>query len=82
MKRINRTVGLTCALAVAGALLAGCGPTDGTKDGRGTVAGMDMQGAAERADAMFYATVGAIKPDIEWVLGLLNPAFGNTCVNA
>ncbi|MFD4175724.1 MULTISPECIES: hypothetical protein [Streptomyces] len=28
---------------------------------------MDMQGAAERADAMFYATVGAIKPEIEWV---------------
>lgn len=28
---------------------------------------MDMQGAAERADAMFYATVAAIKPEIEWV---------------
>ncbi|WP_257137981.1 MULTISPECIES: hypothetical protein [unclassified Streptomyces] len=28
---------------------------------------MDMQGAAERADEMFYATVGAIKPEIEWV---------------
>ncbi|MFL0025220.1 hypothetical protein ACJBCE_20100 [Streptomyces sp. NBUL23] len=28
---------------------------------------MDMQGAAERADAMFYATVGEIKPEIEWV---------------
>ncbi|MEU4732362.1 hypothetical protein [Streptomyces sp. NPDC023588] len=69
MKRITRTVRLSCALALAGALLAGCGPSDGTKDGhgRGTVAGMDMQGAAERADAMFYATVGAIKPEVEWV---------------
>ncbi|MFJ9621095.1 hypothetical protein [Streptomyces sp. NPDC101181] len=28
---------------------------------------MDMQGAAERADEMFYATVGAIKPEIAWV---------------
>ncbi|MFJ6782834.1 hypothetical protein [Streptomyces yangpuensis] len=67
MKRITRTIRLACAMAVAGALLAGCGPTGGTKDERGTVAGMDMQGAAERADAMLYATVGAIKPEIEWV---------------
>ncbi|WP_274031988.1 hypothetical protein [Streptomyces sp. MMBL 11-1] len=28
---------------------------------------MDMQGAAERADAIFYATVGEIKPEVEWV---------------
>ncbi|MFJ6753631.1 MULTISPECIES: hypothetical protein [unclassified Streptomyces] len=67
MKRITRITRLACAIAVAGALLAGCGPSDGAKQGEGTVAGMDMQGAAERADAMLYATVGAIKPDIEWV---------------
>ncbi|MFJ8567758.1 hypothetical protein [Streptomyces sp. NPDC093514] len=67
MKRITRTVRLACATALAGALLAGCEPSGGTKNEQGAVAGMDMQGAAERADAMFYDTVGAIKPDIEWV---------------
>ncbi|WP_371619903.1 hypothetical protein [Streptomyces sp. NBC_00454] len=75
MRPITRTLRLACAMAVAGALLAGCGQSggtkdgtrDGTKDGRGAVSGMDMQGAAERADAMFYETVGAIKPEIEWV---------------
>ncbi|MBT2404844.1 MULTISPECIES: hypothetical protein [unclassified Streptomyces] len=67
MKRITRTIRLACAMAVAGALLAGCGLLGGTKQGEGAVAGMDMQGAAERADAMLYATVGAIKPEVEWV---------------
>ncbi|MGW2988454.1 hypothetical protein [Streptomyces goshikiensis] len=67
MKRTTRTVRLACAMAVAGALLAGCGLLGDTKNGKGAVAGMDMQGAAERADAMLYATVGAIKPEIEWV---------------
>ncbi|MFE9630562.1 hypothetical protein [Streptomyces sp. NPDC006463] len=67
MKRITRTVHVACAMAVAGALLAGCGLSDGTKAGQGPGAGMDMQGAAERADAMLYATVGAIKPELEWV---------------
>ncbi|OKI59658.1 hypothetical protein AMK17_07080 [Streptomyces sp. CB00072] len=28
---------------------------------------MDMQGAAERADSILYATVGEITPEIEWV---------------
>ncbi|WP_030584481.1 hypothetical protein [Streptomyces anulatus] len=67
MRRITRTIRLTCAVTVAGALFAGCGLSGDTKDGRGAVAGMDMQGAAERADAMLYATVGEIKPEIEWV---------------
>lgn len=65
--RLIRTVRVTCVMAVAGALLAGCGLPIGTKNGRGPLAGMDMQGAAERADGMYYATVGAIKPEIEWV---------------
>ncbi|RPK93608.1 hypothetical protein EES46_05590 [Streptomyces sp. ADI98-10] len=62
-----RTTRLACAMAVAGALLAGCGLSGDTKDGRGALAGMDMQGAAARADGMFYATVGAIKPEVDWV---------------
>lgn len=67
MKRTTRTIRLACAMAVAGALLAGCGLLGDTKNGKEAVAGMDMQGAAERGDAMFYTTVGAIKPEIEWV---------------
>lgn len=62
-----RTVRLACALSVTGALLVGCGLLSGAKNGNGAVPGMDMQGAAERADGMFYATVGEIKPGIEWV---------------
>lgn len=67
MRRMTRSVRLACAIAAAGALLAGCALSDGTKDGDAAVAGMNMQEAAERADAMLYATVGAIKPEIEWV---------------
>lgn len=67
MRRIMRTVRLACSLGVAGALLVGCGLLSSAKNGNGAVAGMDMQGAAERADGMFYATVGEIKPEIEWV---------------
>lgn len=67
MKRMTRTGRMACALVAASALLAGCGLADDKKDGGAVVAGMSMQGAAERADAMFYATVGAIKPEIEWV---------------
>ncbi|MEV7292947.1 hypothetical protein AB0N79_15205 [Streptomyces microflavus] len=67
MRRIRRTVRLACAVVVAGALLAGCGPSGGAKDREGALTGMDMQGAAERADTMLYETVGAIKPEIEWV---------------
>ncbi|MFE2291318.1 hypothetical protein [Streptomyces sp. NPDC059452] len=67
MRHITRTLRLICAAAVAGLLLAGCGLLGGAKNGNGALVGMDMQGAAERADAMLYATVGAIKPEIEWV---------------
>ncbi|MEU4178291.1 hypothetical protein [Streptomyces sp. NPDC026589] len=67
MRRITRTVRLACALGVTGALLVSCGLMSNAKNGNGAVAGMDMQGAAEHADGMFYATVGEIKPEIEWV---------------
>ncbi|OKJ15003.1 hypothetical protein AMK20_04340 [Streptomyces sp. TSRI0261] len=67
MRRISRRVRLACAVVVAGVLTAGCGLLGDTQNGRGPLVDMDMQGAAERADAMFYATVGAIKPEIEWV---------------
>ncbi|MFJ7411516.1 hypothetical protein ACIQWZ_11970 [Streptomyces sp. NPDC098077] len=67
MRRMMRTVRLASALGVTGVLLVGCGLLGGAKNRNGAVTGMDMQGAAERADGMFYATVGEIKPEIEWV---------------
>ncbi|GGW01672.1 hypothetical protein ABZ771_06345 [Streptomyces globisporus] len=67
MRHMMQTIRLACATAVAGALLAGCGLVGGAENGKRAVVGMDMQGAAERADGMFYATVGEIKPEIEWV---------------
>lgn len=67
MRRIKRTMRVACAVVVAGALLAGCGLFGAPENGQGPLADMDMQGAAERADAVFYATVGAIKPEVEWV---------------
>ncbi|EGE42725.1 MULTISPECIES: hypothetical protein [Streptomyces] len=67
MRRIAGTARLTCAVVVVGALLAGCGLLGDAKNDKGTVSGMDMQGAAERADGMFYSTVEEIKPEIEWV---------------
>ncbi|MFJ4337953.1 hypothetical protein [Streptomyces sp. NPDC088915] len=67
MRRMARTVRMLSAFVVAGVLLAGCGPLDDMKGPGGVVAGMNMQGAAEHADAMLYATVGAIKPEIVWV---------------
>ncbi|MFD4341461.1 hypothetical protein ACFWPP_30305 [Streptomyces anulatus] len=66
MTRITPTIRLACAVVVACALLAGCGLSGSSKNGREPLADMDMQGAAEQADRMFYATVGAIKPEVEW----------------
>ncbi|MCX4504100.1 MULTISPECIES: hypothetical protein [Streptomyces] len=66
MRRNTLTIRLACAV-VAGVLLAGCGLLGDAKGGREAVAGMDMQGAAERADSILYATVGEITPEIEWV---------------
>jgi hypothetical protein len=48
--------------ALAGVLLAGCG----ILEGGGDTAAMDMQGAAERADAVLDATIKAVVPEIQW----------------
>ncbi|MFE9457725.1 hypothetical protein [Streptomyces californicus] len=66
MSRIVQTACRASAMVAVGMLLAGCGLLSESRDGRGVPAGMDMQEAAEHADGMFYATVGAIKPELAW----------------
>ncbi|MCP9957176.1 hypothetical protein [Streptomyces sudanensis] len=48
-------------------VLASCGfPVGDSSGGRGERASLDMQQAAERADAMLDATFEAIVPEVEW----------------
>lgn len=52
---------------VAIMVLASCGfPVGDSSGGRGERASLDMQQAAERADAMLDATFEAIVPEVEW----------------
>ncbi|MFF4169194.1 hypothetical protein [Streptomyces sp. NPDC001744] len=59
MKRPTRVI-VTALLT--GMLIAGCGG----QGGRETRADMNMQEAAERADAMLDATLGAVVPEVQW----------------
>jgi hypothetical protein len=59
-------------------LLSGCG-TGGGASGRGekeVKAMMNMQEAAEHADAMLDATLAAVKPEIQWAHG---PTTAGSC---
>ncbi|MGI5480493.1 hypothetical protein [Streptomyces lavendofoliae] len=60
-----RASGLALSIAIFGVLAAGCTSTDETRE-TGGVSNVDMQGAAEEADAMLDATVAAIVPSVEW----------------
>ncbi|GGR32302.1 hypothetical protein [Streptomyces roseolus] len=63
MKRPGRIVRAAVSVVMTGAVLAGCGGQDG--DGRGRN-DMNMQEAAERADAILDATLGAVAPEVQW----------------
>lgn len=67
MKPKSRAARTAASAALAAVLLTGCGILGGNEEGRGNVAAMDMQQAAERADAMLDATMRAIVPEIQWV---------------
>ncbi|MEU8521624.1 hypothetical protein [Streptomyces sp. NBC_01216] len=69
MTGMARTVRTLLAVVVTAGLLAACGPSGDSKDRSGSVERMNMQGAAERADAMLDATIRAITPEIVWVHG-------------
>ncbi|MCP9986337.1 MULTISPECIES: hypothetical protein [Streptomyces] len=58
---------MTASAVLATMLLTGCGVLNGKDENRGKVAAMDMQQAAERADAMLDGTLKAIVPEVEWV---------------
>ncbi|MEU3686860.1 hypothetical protein [Streptomyces narbonensis] len=62
MKRPGRAVRLAVPVILAGAVLAGCGE----QGGKGARADMNMQEAAERADAMLDATLSAVVPEVQW----------------
>lgn len=66
MKHVRRAVRMLLSAVLAGVLLAGCGILEGGREGGGDTAAMDMQGAAERADAMLDATIKAVVPEIQW----------------
>ncbi|MFF7444186.1 hypothetical protein [Streptomyces sp. NPDC008122] len=62
MKRPGRAVRVAVPVILAGTLLAGCG---GSSSG-GARTDMNMQQAAERADAMLDATLGSVVPEVQW----------------
>lgn len=68
MKKIWRTLPVVASAAV---LLVGCSAARDTAkqasgERRGPTMDITMQQAAERADAMLDATLGAIKPEVHW----------------
>lgn len=67
MRHMTRMVRTSASAVLAAALLAGCGILNGDDENRGSGAALDMQQAAERADAMLDATFKAIVPEVEWV---------------
>ncbi|MFF0427472.1 hypothetical protein ACFYUJ_24030 [Streptomyces sp. NPDC004520] len=62
MRRTARAVRIAAPVVLAGTLLAGCG---GSSSG-GARTDMNMQQAAERADGMLDATLGAVVPEVRW----------------
>jgi hypothetical protein len=58
------------AVAVMGALLAGCGQGAHLGAENEKRSNMDLQGAASRADGILDATVSAIEPEIKWAHGV------------
>lgn len=66
MRQASRVVRAALSVVLATALAAGCGILADSDKDRGRVATMDMQGAADHADAMLDATMKAIVPDVQW----------------
>ncbi|MFD3904357.1 hypothetical protein HXS80_18760 [Streptomyces sp. CB04723] len=83
MRRVKRALPLVAAVLALGVPLSGCGNESGARGGDDVSAGassgvgsgrqgeqeMDMQEAAERADAMLDAVLKGIDPDVRWAHG-------------
>lgn len=62
MKRLRQVARVLVPVVTAGVVLVGCG----RQGDEGGAAKMNMQEAADRADAMLDATLGAIVPEVQW----------------
>ncbi len=62
MRRMGRAVRGAASALLAGVVLAGCG----TADDGGVKPDMNMQDAANSADAMLDATLKAVVPEVQW----------------
>ncbi|GHA74568.1 hypothetical protein GCM10010305_16730 [Streptomyces termitum] len=62
MNRSRRVARVALPLILSGATLAGCG----TLTGEGATADMNMQEAADRADAILDGTLKAVVPEVQW----------------
>ncbi|WP_371616494.1 hypothetical protein [Streptomyces sp. NBC_00454] len=63
--RLRPTTARTAAVLLAFAALAGCGPSEGTTEGKRNT-GMNMQQGADRADAILQETLAAVEPRLRW----------------
>ncbi|MFC7790699.1 hypothetical protein ACFUIZ_15515 [Streptomyces cinereoruber] len=63
MKRTGRVLRGVASVLLTGAMLVGCAGQDGDGGARDD---MNMQEAAERADAILDATLGAVVPEVQW----------------
>lgn len=73
---MRRTFSLVAAALTLGLALSGCGQDTPTRTAADKKDRMDMQDAAERADDMLDAVLGAIEPEVRWAHG---PTTSGTC---
>ncbi|GGZ64587.1 chaplin [Streptomyces subrutilus] len=79
MSRVLKTAGL--ALAVGAAVVGGASAASADAGAQGLAAGSPGVASGNLIQVPVHIPVNACGNSVN-VIGLLNPAFGNTCVNA